>query len=123
MENKVQAVMGAAIHGMIKKIRDEVPEKGKFAQKAVTFEPQYFGGEFEKAYVTDMGIGIEPDGRQEDIRWLFAAVQLPNSNYVRMAYLLKGTNQEIIAYLNRPECGKEIKEIFLRLDTNARMKD
>ena len=122
MENKVQFVMEKAIKMLLKRIQDEVPEKGNFKQKTVSFQPQYFGGELENAYTTEMGIGIEKDGRQEDGRWLFAAVQLPNSGYVRMTYLQKGTNQEIINYLNRPECWKEIKETFLRLDENARLK-
>lgn len=122
MENKVQFVMEKVIKMLLKRIQDEVPEKGNFKLKSVSFQPQYFGGELENAYTTEMGLGIEQDGRLEDGRWLFAAVQLPDSGYVRMTYLLKGTNQEIINYLNRPECWKEIKETFLRLDENARLK-
>lgn len=101
---------------MLGHIREEIPEHGKFETRSVTFYSENVGGAFEGVCVWKMGIIIEPDARVEDCRWMTAAVTVRGSDYVRMAHFLKGTNQEIVEYLSRPEFYEEITQIFVRLD-------
>ena len=101
---------------MLGHIREEIPEHGKFETRSVTFYSGNVGGAFEGVCVWKMGIIIEPDARVEDCRWMTAAVTVRGSDYVRMAHFLKGTNQEIVEYLSRPEFYEEITQLFVRLD-------
>lgn len=112
-------IMEWVIEHLLLALHTKIPETGTFESRAVTFGPTATG-DFSNLYVHKLGIIIEPDTKDKNNRWLRAAVTFFNSDYVRSAYILKGTSQELEEYLNTPEARRKITEVLLSLDRNAR---
>lgn len=112
-------IMEWVIEHLLLAFHTKIPETGTFESIAVTFGPTATG-DFSNLYVHKLGIIIEPDTKDKNNRWLRAAVTFFNSDYVRSAYILKGTSQELEEYLNTPEARRKITEVLLSLDRNAR---
>ena len=112
-------IIELVIERLLLAFHTKIPATGTFESRSVTFGPTATG-DFSNLYVDKLGIIIEPDTKDKNNRWLRAAVTFFNSDYVRSAYILKGTSQELEEYLNTPEARNKIKEVLLTLDRNAR---
>ena len=83
----------------------EVPENGKFAPIAVSFQIPETNN---KAKVIVAYDEINP----KDFRRLAVGVQHKNSDRLTMNYILKGTKQEAIDYLNNSDSKNEIRKLI-----------
>lgn len=104
---------------LIEKAKYCVPEHGRFEPCYVTFDhPMKIWN-----FIPFMAIGINPvDGESKQALW----VQIPfslDSDRVMGKLMLTGTRQELIDYMNSPECGPQFMQYLDEINEALRIHD
>ena len=123
-ENSSNKRMAQFLKAVAVWIENQIPEAGTFAKQAICEIPQKMGGEFSRMHTDMIGLQIAPDlDAAENARRLIAYVRFPGTDRQMSNYIFKGTNQEMMEYLTRPETCSEILEILFRLDHSMWIHD
>ena len=103
------------VNYLIEYIKTEMPEKGKFRTHIYCYDDPVSNNEGR--------IVIAPDSLDvENSRRLSVSVGICNSNYQVETYMKKGSNSEILEYLQQDGTVDELLERLIELDKEAQDK-
>lgn len=108
-------LVSKCVECMIYHIKNEVPEKGKFRAQAFCYE--------DPVSNNPGSVWIEYDQLDpQNSRRLFVGARIGNSKYEVKSFIMKGSNSEIIEYLQQEGTIDEFTENILELDKEAEDK-
>lgn len=108
-------LVSKCVECMIYHIKNEVPEKGKFRGQAFCYEDSVSNNPGK--------VWIEYDHLDpQNSRRLFVGARIGNSRYDVSSLIMKGSNSEIIEYLQQEGTIDEFTENILELDKEAEDK-
>lgn len=100
-----------AVEIMVERIEKELPKKGTFGNISVSFTiPET---------VKKASLIVEDDALNGDLRRVSAAIRLRGGDDMIQTYFFRGTNEEIITFLQRKAAISELKDVWDALSLRA----